>query len=99
MVAADSVNKFSVSASAAELPQVIKTVAPEYPKEAPEGIVQLQALVGKDGLVQDVKVTQSPSPLLSQAAEDALRKWVFKPPVAHGKPTDVWVVVHLTFRR
>jgi len=84
-----------------ELPEAITRVPPEYPEEArkakAEGTVQVQALVGADGLVQQVKILSSPSPLLNPAASDAVRKWVFKPAMAHGKPVAVWVTIPVRF--
>jgi len=76
-------------------------VPPEYPAEArdakAEGLVQTQALVGEDGLVKDVRILSTPSPLLAPAAANAVRKWVFKPAMAHGKPVAVWVTVPVRF--
>jgi protein TonB len=85
-----------------ELPEPITKVAPEYPEKARkanvEGIVEARALVGKDGLVKDVKILSSPSPLLDAAAVTAVRKWVFRPAMAFGKPVAVWVSIPVTFR-
>ena len=84
-----------------ELPEAIRRVPPEYPEEArkvkAEGTVQVQALVGTDGFVHEVKILSSPSPSLSPAAGDAVRKWVFKPATAYGKPVAVWVTVPVRF--
>jgi len=84
-----------------ELPEAITKVPPQYPDEAREakaqGMVQTQALVGEDGLVQDVRILSSPSPLLNPAAANAVRKWVFKPAMAFGKPVAVWVTIPVRF--
>jgi protein TonB len=85
---------------AEELPEVITKVNPVYPEMAREanvdGTVMVQALVGKDGKVHDVRVVKS-IPLLDQSAQDAVRQWVFKPALANNKPVAVWVGVPVRF--
>jgi TonB family protein len=67
-------------------------VAPEYPalaKEARiEGIVRLRVKIGKDGHVIDVEAI-SGRRALRQAAEDAVRQWVYKPTLWNGEPIEV----------
>jgi protein TonB len=83
-----------------ELPEALTRVLPEYPAEARAagvtGTVLLQALVGKDGLVKDVKIVRSIPPL-DGAAEDAVRRWVFKPAMAKQVPVAVWVAIPIKF--
>lgn len=83
-----------------ELPQAIKKVSPVYPKAALEsrieGTVLLQVMVGTDGLVKNMRVVKSIPPL-DRAAEDAVRRLVFKPALARGKPVAVWVAVPVKF--
>ena len=38
----------------------------------------LQALVGRDGLIQNVRVISGP-PILASAAQEAVKQWHFKP--------------------
>ena len=75
-------------------------VPPEYPDIARqsgiEGTVQLQALVGKDGKVKDVKVMKG-IPVLDDAAVTAVKQWVFKPALTNNKPVAVWVAVPVRF--
>ncbi|MBV8629624.1 MAG: energy transducer TonB [Silvibacterium sp.] len=57
-----------------------KRVPPVYPELAKRmhigGIVRVQATVAPDGTVSDVKILTG-NKLLSQAAEEAVRKWKF----------------------
>ena len=91
---------FGTYVYAEELPEVITKVNPVYPEMAREanvdGTVMIQALVGKDGKVHDVRVVKS-IPLLDKSAEDAVRLWVFKPALANNKPVAVWVGVPVRF--
>jgi len=70
----------------------------ELPKfgDCVDGTVMVQALVGKDGKVKDVRVVKS-IPMLDQAAESAVRQWVFKPALSNNKPVAVWVGVPVKF--
>jgi protein TonB len=62
------------------------------------GTVVVQALIGKDGRVADTRVLKS-IPALDDAAEDAVRRWRFKPAQADGVPVETWVSVPIQFRR
>lgn len=61
---------------------VTSPVRPNYPLLARQmkvqGSVILQALIGKDGSIQNLRVLSGPR-ILSSAAEDAVRQWHFKP--------------------
>ncbi len=61
---------------------VAHTVKPGYPLLARQmkvqGSVILQALIGKDGMIQNLQILSGP-PILAKAAEDAVRQWHFKP--------------------
>lgn len=79
---------------------LIHDVAPVYPPEAGrariEGTVVLVAAIGKDGTVQDVRV-QSGSPLLAQAAIDAVKQWRYRPYLLNGEPVEVDSQITITF--
>src|SRR2546422_334779 len=72
----------------AELPVLLTSVTPVYPEPAKragiDGIVTVQALVGKDGRVKDVRIVKS-VPMLDQAAVKAVRQFVFKPAQSKGE--------------
>jgi TonB family protein len=61
---------------------VTESVQPEYPMLARQmkvqGSVILQALIGQDGLIQDLRVLSGP-PILATAAREAVKQWHFKP--------------------
>ena len=61
---------------------VSESVQPSYPMLARQmkvqGAVILQALVGRDGQIQDLRVISGP-PILATAAREAVKQWHFKP--------------------
>jgi TonB family protein len=81
-------------------PLKTKTVAPVYPPIAvaahTEGVVILEATIGTDGKVKDVKVVRSIK-TLDDAAMDAVRRWEFKPTVIDGKPVQVIMTIPVNF--
>ena len=83
-----------------QLPEAVEKYAPDYPEWAREkgveGTVMVQALVGKDGLVKDVRVVTS-VPMLDDYAVAAVKRWRFKPARAKGEPVAVWVGVPVKF--
>lgn len=83
-----------------ELPELITRIQPVYPDLAREagvdGTVQIQALIGKDGRVKDLKVVKS-IPMLDKAAMDAVKQFVFKPALANNHPVAVSVMVPVRF--
>lgn len=81
-------------------PVKIRHVAPVYPRVALEakipGLVILQAVIGEDGAVDDVKVLRG-EPLFNQAAIDAVRQWRFTPTLLNGQPVPVVMTVTVSF--
>jgi protein TonB len=71
-----------VELSAGTVAVVTRSVKPNYPMLARQmkvqGSVILQALIGRDGLIQDLHVLSGP-PILANAAEEAVKQWHFKP--------------------
>jgi protein TonB len=98
--AEDELPKFGDYVYVEELPEAITRVPPQYPDLAREagvdGTVMVQALVGKDGKVKDVRVVKS-IPMLDENAKAAVRQWVFKPALSNNKPVAVWVGVPVKF--
>lgn len=76
-------------------------VAPRYPVEAKQariqGLVVLAAVIGKDGNVQSLRVVNSPSPALSQAAMDAVQQWRYRPYILNGNPVEVDTQITVNF--
>ncbi len=96
----DELPKFGDYVYVEELPEAVTKSIPVYPDIAREagvdGQVMVQALVGKDGKVKDVRVVKS-IPMLDAAAVAAVRQWVFKPALSNNKPVAVWVAVPVKF--
>ena len=84
-------------------PEVVKEVKPAYTAEAMrakvQGEIQLEGVVGVDGIVSDIKVIKSLDTEygLDKKAIEAFSKWRFKPGMREGKPVPVQVTVALTF--
>jgi TonB family protein len=79
----------------------VKNVKPQYTEKARaagiQGVVELSVVVGMDGNVSDVSVTQPLDDELDQQAVEAMRQWTFKPGTKDGKPVAVRVDVQMTF--
>lgn len=83
-------------------PIVISRVEPMYTAEARaarvSGVVIVEAIIGKDGLVKNVEILK-PLPFgLDQAAADAVKQWVFKPGTLNGEPVDVIFNMTVNFK-
>jgi outer membrane biosynthesis protein TonB len=57
----------------------------------------IQAIVGKDGKIMDLRAVSGPSMLL-QAAVDCVRQWSFTPYLADGLPFEPQIEVSVVFR-
>jgi protein TonB len=73
---------------------------PVYPAEARDagvqGVVIIEAVIGKDGKVMSAKVLRS-IPALDQAALDAVRQWEFTPTLLNDVPVNVMMTVTVNF--
>ena len=54
-------------------------------------------LIGKDGTVQQLQLLNADSPLLIQAAMDAVKQWVYQPTLLNGNPTEVQTTITVNF--
>jgi protein TonB len=79
---------------------LLHKVTPNYPPLAKQariqGSVVLQATIGKDGSIQNLRV-MSGHPMLTQAALDAVRQWKYKPYVLNGEPVEVETQITVKF--
>ncbi len=91
--------KVKVSSGVAQA-MLIHQVAPEYPTAAREsgiqGTVVLQAVIGKDGKVQQVRVLRG-HPMLTQAAVNAVKQWRYKPFSVDGEPVEADIRINVNF--
>jgi len=79
---------------------LIRGPKPTYPPLAKQariqGVVKLNAVIGKDGTIQDLKAA-SGHPLLVPAALEAVRQWLYKPTLLNGEPVEVVTVIDVNF--
>src|SRR5580658_8551818 len=75
-------------------------VKPNYPLLARQmkvqGSVILQALIGKDGIIQNLRVVSGPY-ILASAAQDAVRQWHFKPHFEGAEPVETEAKITVNF--
>jgi len=82
--------------------QLIHKIEPIYPRMAVlanmQGEVKLHALIAKDGTIQSLSVS-SGSPILAQAALDAVRQWRYRPYILNGQAVEVETFITVNFRK
>ena len=94
-----AIQKVRVSSGAVQA-MLLQQAKPQYPTPARlahvEGSVVLQALIGKDGAVQNLRVS-SGHPLLVGAAIDAVKQWRYRPYYLNGEPVEVETQIVVNF--
>jgi protein TonB len=79
---------------------LIHKVTPQYPPLARQariqGVVVLQAEIGKDGSIQNLHVV-SGHPMLTNAALEAVKEWRYKPYYLNGEPVEVETTINVNF--
>lgn len=82
-------------------PRTITTVTPSYPEsereKGVEGIVSLRLLIGRDGMVEDVKVVKHLSVVFDSLAVQTVKQSVFSPAKRNGRPIAVWYYLPVRF--
>ncbi|MGA7647520.1 MAG: TonB family protein [Terriglobales bacterium] len=80
---------------------LIKKVTPQYPPAAlrfhTQGAVQIEVTIDKEGYVTNPKVL-SGSPVLAQAALEAVRQWRYKPYYLDGAPVEIQTQITVNFK-
>jgi protein TonB len=61
-----------------------------------QGAVVLQALIGREGNIEDLRVLSGPA-ILSSAAMEAVKQWHFKPYFQGGRPVDTEARITVNF--
>ena len=81
--------------------RIINQVGPFYPRhlrsEGVEGTVVLEGMIGKDGVVQGLKVVSTDHADLAMAALDAVREWRYEPSQLNGEPVAVTTTISVNF--
>lgn len=79
---------------------ILHRVLPQYPAIARAmhlgGTVQLQAIITKAGIVENIRVLSGPA-VLQQASIDAVRQWRYRPYLLNGQPVDVETTIAVVF--
>lgn len=79
---------------------LIRKTLPVYPALARgariQGIVILQAIISKQGTIENLKVLAG-HPLLAPAAIDAVRQWRYRPYVLNNEPVEVETQITVNF--
>lgn len=86
--------------SSVEEAKLIFGPKPAYPRMAiltrTQGTVEMKAIISKDGTIQELKEV-SGSPLLIQAAVDAVSRWRYQPTLLNGEPVEVVTDISVNF--
>ena len=94
-------NALAAATDAAERERIAAdTPAQSYPllgqQMRVQGSVVLQALIGTDGVIQNLRVLSGPG-ILASAAQQAVREWRFKPIVQNGQPVESQAKITVNF--
>jgi TonB family protein len=93
-------SNLQVAASVQEK-KLIHRVEPVYPALAKQariqGDVQFKATIAKDGSVKQLTLIQG-SPLLSSAASEAVKQWIYQATIANGQPLEVDTQITVSFK-
>lgn len=66
--------------------------------EKQQGNVDIDLVVGVDGLPRNLQITCSSAPDLNDNAIAAVKQWKFAPATKDGEPVPVEIVVEVSFR-
>ena len=84
-------------------PKKIRDARPYYPSALrgtwAEGVVTLEARIGVDGYVADVRITGDAQPDLAQSAMAAVREWRYTETLLNCAPVEVVMNVTVNFER
>jgi periplasmic protein TonB len=80
--------------------KLIRKVVPGYPALARQarvsGIVRLVGIVATDGTVRNLQLISGHA-LLTQAALDAVKQWIYQPTLLNGQPVEVIAPIDVIF--
>ncbi len=98
--ATNAAEREPLPASASELRQPLDSTYPLLGQRSRvQGSVVLEAVVGTDGVIENLRVLSGPS-ILTAAAQQAVRQWRFKPYLQNGQAveTKARITVNFTIR-
>jgi len=79
---------------------LVYQLKPQYPELAMQariqGTVVLQAVIGKDGTVRDLRLI-SGHPMLAPAAIEAVKRWRYRPYLLNNEPVEVDTQINVNF--
>jgi protein TonB len=91
-------NRVQMSSQTAQTVSV--SVPPDYPLLARQmkvqGVVSLEALIARDGTIQQLRVLSGPE-ILATAAREAVKQWHFKPYLQNGQPVETQARITVNF--
>ncbi len=91
-------NRVQLSPQTAQ--SVSVSVPPNYPLLARQmkvqGAVNLQALISRDGTIQELQILSGPG-ILANAAREAVKQWHFKPYLQNGQPVETQARITVNF--
>jgi len=80
--------------------KLVRQPKPQYPPLAKQariqGTVRFQAIIGKDGTIQNLQL-MSGHPLLVPSATEAVKQWVYQPTLLNGEPVEVVTQIDVNF--
>jgi len=86
-----------------EPPEALDAPRPRYPEAARQvgrdGLVVLQAVIDREGRVQEVQVLRGAPFGMTEAAVVAVRSWRFRPATRDGEPVSVYYQLTVRFHR
>ena len=97
---ATGVNAAGTQLSPQATQNVTVSVAPDYPLLARQmkvqGAVSLQALISRDGTIQELQILSGPA-ILAAAAREAVKQWLFKPYLQNGQAVETQARITVNF--
>jgi protein TonB len=80
--------------------KLVRQPKPQYPQLAKQariqGVVRFNAVIGKDGTIQNLTLV-SGHPLLVPSAQEAVRQWLYQPTTLNGEPVEVVTQIDVNF--
>ena len=80
---------------------LLEKTLPSYPEQAVkaglQGAVVLEALIGTDGMIRDLKLLSGPM-LLGKAACEAVKQWRYQPLLLNGHAVEAQTLVTVDFK-